>query len=557
VTGPFDEPPRDDNGSGSFLPPKRKLPPELDPRRPATRRRPTPRAASARPDPGQPAAGSAGSTGAAGAGSGQYRSWGPRRIRSWTRRRLVSTVAGAMAIVLLAGTGLVALAISGILGNIHHKPCPSCQSAIGGKGLNVLIIGSDSRAGLTKAQEKNLHVGSDLGQRSDTMILLHIPADGGKADMVSLPRDSYVTIPAHCPDGDPPVKGRCHKGAAIVPAQQNKLNAAYSFGGANLTVSTVKANTHVPINDYIEINFLGFVNMVNKLGGVPVCNAKAIHDPVVRDASGGYSGSGLELPAGTSTLKGDQALEYVRAREFDPAQGDLGRIQRQQKFMGAMLNKAESAGVLLNLFKLDGFLKSVASSLTVDKGLGTSQILHLAKRLHSMSPKNVNLLTVPLSNTNLSTPVGSSVLWDPVLSKRLFHDFAADKPITNVTKPQRLTVAPSDIAVTVLNATSKNGLAGTAAAALSAHGFAIHGTPSDAPAGSNPNQTVVLYGAGRAQSAKTLAAAVPGSVKRKDTSLGSGIELLVGSSFSGVKSVKVSSATNRPTVTTGASNPCS
>jgi LCP family protein required for cell wall assembly len=524
------------------------LPPELDPRRPAPRRR--------RPTANAPATAAAGAPAATALAPGQYRSWGPQRIRSWTRRRLLSTIAGVMAVVLLLTGGVVAFAISNILGNVHHRTCASCITANGGKGLNVLIIGSDSRAGLTKAQKKSLHVGSDLGQRSDTMILLHIPANGGKADMVSLPRDSYVTIPAHCPGGDPPKKGRCPKGASVLPAAKNKLNAAYSFGGADLTISTVEANTGVPINHYVEINFLGFVNMVNKLGGVPICNPKAINDPVVRDAAGNYSGSGLVLPAGTTTLKGPQALEYVRAREFDPAQGDLGRIQRQQKFMSAMLNKAESAGVLLNLLKLDGFLKSVASSLTVDSGLGTKEMLSLARKLHSMSPKNVNLLTVPLSNTALPTPVGSAVLWDPVLSKRLFHDFSADKPIGNVTRPQHLTVAPSDIAVKVLNATSTSGKAATVSQALAGVGFLTNGT-GDAPAGSSPTATVVLYGPTRVESAKTVAAAVPGSIKREDTSLGNGIELLVGSNYSGVKHVKVSTSTDTPTVRTGATNPCS
>jgi hypothetical protein len=176
--------------------------------------------------------------------------------------------------------------------------------------------------------------------------------------------------------------------------------------------------------------------------------------------------------------------------------------------------------------------------------------------LHSMSPKNVNLLTVPLSNTAYATPDGSAVLWDPVLSKRLFHDFAADKPITNVTKPLHLTVAPSDIAVTVLNASGTNGLGATVSQALSGVGFAV-GTPGDAPKGSNPKTTVVLYGPTRAGSAKTVAAAVPGSIKREDSSLGNGIELLVGSNYSGVKHVKVSNSTATPTVRTGASKPCS
>jgi LCP family protein required for cell wall assembly len=539
VSGTYDGPPHDSE-SGS-PPPRRTLPPELDPRRPPSRRRPSsPRSATPKAAPV----------------AGQQRSWGPRRIRSWSRRRLLGTVAIVMAIVLVAVVGFAWVAISGIFNNIHTKSCPSCISANDGKGLNVLIIGSDSRAGLTRAEENSLHVGHDAGQRSDTMILLHIPANGGKADMVSLPRDSYVTIPAHCPDGDPPADGKCAKGAAIIPAAKNKLNAAYSFGGATLTVSTVRANTHVPINDYIEINFLGFVDMVNKLGGVPICNPKPINDPVVRAANGTYSGSGLVLPAGTTVLKGAQALEYVRAREFDPAQGDLGRIQRQQKFMGAMLNKAESAGVLLNLPRLYGFLKSVTSSLTVNKGLGKSEMFRLARKLHSMSPKNVNLLTVPLSNTAYATPDGSAVLWDPVLSKRLFHDFAADKPITNVTKPQHLTVAPDDISVKVLNATSSAGLAATVSQALAGVGFLPGGT-GDAPAGSNPKTTIVLYGPTRAGSAKTVAAAVPGSIKQKDTALGNGIELLVGSNYSGVKHVTISNSTATPTVRTGASNPCS
>jgi LCP family protein required for cell wall assembly len=534
VTGPYDGP--SDDGIPP-PPPRRPLPPELDPRRPAARQRSTPAPANASAQRTVAPAGT-------GLGAGQHRNWGPRRIRNWTRRRLLSTVALGMAIVLVAVVGVAWVAVSGILNKVHHVPCTSCVSAVGGKGLNVLIIGSDSRAGLTKAQKKSLHVGSDAGQRSDTMILLHIPANGGKADMVSLPRDSYVKIPAH------------KSGGHEVAATLNKLNAAYSFGGADLSVKTVEANTHVPINHYIEINFEGFVNMVTKLGGVPICNAKAIHDPVVRNSAGQYSGSGLELPAGKATLDGTQALEYVRAREFDPSQGDLGRIQRQQKFMGAMLNKAESAGTLLNLFKLDGFLKSVAGSLTVDSGLGTKEMLKLAKALHSMSPKNVNLLTVPLSNTALSTPVGSAVLWDPVLSKRLFHDFAADLPIANVTRPQRLTVAPSNIELTVLNASTTNGLAAKAAQALAGIGFGI-AKKGNAPKSASPTQTVVLYGATRAQSAKTVSAAVPGSIKREDSSLGNGIELLVGSSYSTVKAVHISNSTDRPTVRTGASNPCS
>jgi LCP family protein required for cell wall assembly len=480
-------------------------------------------------------------------------------MRSWSRGRLLGSVAGVMAVILVAVVGLGYAEVSAIFNKVHKNPCPSCVSANGGKGLNILVIGSDSRNGLTKAQKKQLHVGHDDGQRSDTMILLHIPANGGKADMVSLPRDSYVLIPAHCDGGDPPKNGKCPPGKALIPASHNKLNAAYSFGGANLTISTVEANTHVPINHYIVVDFLGFVNMVDKLGGVTICNTKPINDPVRYDAStGGYIGSGLQIGTGNITLKGPQALEYVRAREFDPAQGDLGRIQRQQKFMAAMLNKAESAGVLLNLIKLDGFLKSVASSLTVDSSLSKGEMISLARKLHSMSPKHVSLLTVPLSDTNYASSAGSAVLWDPVLAPRLWRDFRQDKSIHNVVGAAKLTIAPSSIAVTVLNATSKNGLAGRAATALQGKGFIISGTPADAPAGSNPHQTVVGYGPSRAESAKTVAASVPGAILREDSTAGNTITLLVGSTYTGVKSVKIAgSSSNRPTVTSGASKTCS
>ncbi|MGN6473797.1 MAG: LCP family protein [Mycobacteriales bacterium] len=513
---------------------RRPLPPELDPRRPAGRR------------PAKTAPPSPRGSGRANV-EGEHRRWGPGWLRRWTRRRLLATVAGGMAVVIAAVLGFGWLTVASILDRIKHiNPfCTSCHRPGGGAvgDLNILLVGSDSRAGLTKAQQKQLHVGHDPGQRSDTMILLHIPKGGGKAVMVSLPRDSYVTIPAH------------RSGGHLIPAQMNKLNAAYSLGGAALTIRTVEANTHVRIDHYVEINFLGFVKMVDALGGVTVCNATPINDPIVHTSTG-YQGSGLNLPAGKSHLNGQTALEYVRAREFDPAQGDLGRIHRQQKFMAAMMNKAESAGTLLNVGRLYDFLKAVASSLTTDSGFGLSQMFRLAKALHSMSPKNVDLLTVPLSNTALATPVGSAVQWDPVLSKRLFHDFTADKPITNVVKPNRLTIAPGSISLKVLNATNKNGLAATAGNALAGLGFGIRGT-GNAPKGSSTTATVVQYGPGRADSAKTVAAAVTGSTEQEVTSLGNNLQLIVGSSYEGVKPVHVSSGTNQPTVTTGASNPCS
>jgi hypothetical protein len=222
-----------------------------------------------------------------------------------------------------------------------------------------------------------------------------------------------------------------------------------------------------------------------------------------------------------------------------------------------MIAKARSGGTLFNPIRLHDFLKAVTGSLTTDDGLGASQFERLALKLHSMSPKNVTFLTVPLSSTAYSTPVGSAVLWDPVKSRRLFNDFSKDKPITNVIhKKAKLVVAPGSISLKVLNASGTNGAAASAAAKLSAVGFHVSAT-GDAPKGSSASATVVRYGPSRAQSAATVAAAIPGATKVQDPSLGSSIELLVGSSFTTAHSVTVSSPTSGATTSrTAATNPC-
>ena len=410
--------------------------------------------------------------------------------------------------------------------------CTSCNRPDGGVAgdLNILIVGSDSRAGLTSQQKKDLHVGHDVGRRSDTMILLHIPRGGGRAVLVSLPRDSYVKIPKH-------------KDASghVVPASMNKLNTSYSFGGAKLTVRTVEKNTGVRIDHYVEVNFLGFVKMVDALGGVSVCTPTPIHDPVHYDAAtGGYVGSGLELPAGRSELDGTRALEYVRAREFDPT-ADLGRIQRQQKFMSAMVQKAKSAGVLLNPVRLYHVIGAVSKSLTTDQDFGAKQIKDLASNLRNMSPSHVQMIRVPLEPGSFNMgAVGNVVKWDPAASKRLFRALTQDRPIgaAETGGAAKVTIAPSNISVEVLNSTNRNGFAAGVAGDLSKLGFRIART-GNSPSGSDASATVIRYGPSRADSAKTLHAAIPGSVLKADSSFGSGLQVLVGSDYNGTQPVKV------------------
>lgn len=286
------------------------------------------------------------------------------------------------------------------------------------KALNYLLVGSDTREGLSKAELKALRVGSTAtaaGGRSDTMLLVHISKDRDKAYLVSFPRDSLVTIPAHTSTN----------GKTQVPARQNKLNAAFAFGGAPLLIETIEGETNLKIDHYIEISFAGFAGIVNALGGIEVCTKVDIDDPK----------SHLVLAAGTHTLDGIEALKYVRTRDFD-GRGDIGRMQRQQQFMSSVLKKATSTGVLLNPIKIVNFMNAAISTVKMDENLNEADLLNLAKQMRGLSSGNVRTLTVPLSNANgRVSNVGSVVVWDEILSEDLWTRIRNDAALVDEVKP--------------------------------------------------------------------------------------------------------------------------
>jgi LCP family protein required for cell wall assembly len=284
--------------------------------------------------------------------------------------------------------------------------------------MNILLVGSDNRNGLTRDQIRELWVGGTevaAGSRSDTMLLVHISKDRDSAVIISLPRDSLVTIPEHVSSLDK---------TKMVPARQNKLNAAFSFGGAPLLIETLEGETGLRIDHYIEINFLGFTNIIDALGGIDVCVKKDIDD----------SKSDLQLSAGLQTLDGIQALKYVRTRAFD-GQGDIGRMKRQQEFMSAVLQKATSTGTLLNPIKLVSFFNAAIKTVTTDNEFNKNDLLTLGKQLKNLSADRVRTLTVPLSNANARAEgVGSVVIWDSVLAPDLFNRLLNDQPIIDEIK---------------------------------------------------------------------------------------------------------------------------
>ena len=259
-------------------------------------------------------------------------------------------------------------------------------------GQDWLLVGSDSRAGLSAEERAKLATGSAAGRRTDTMMLLHIPSGGGKPTLVSLPRDSYVPIPDH---------GR------------NKLNASFAFGGPQLLVETVERTTGIRIDRYMEIGFGGFVDVVDAMGGVHMCIPEAIKD---RKAA-------LNIKAGCQDLNGATALGYVRTRAT--ARADLDRVQRQREFFAAVVHRASSPSVLFNPFRLVPLARGSADAVAVDDGTHLWDLGRLAWAMRS-SPVTT---TVPVAGTPTITGVGSVVQWDREDALRLFHALAADKQV--------------------------------------------------------------------------------------------------------------------------------
>ena len=312
------------------------------------------------------------------------------------------------------GLGQVSGQISRIdvFGSIKDRPEKTSSA------LNYLVVGSDTREGLTKEQIKALRVGSTAvaaGGRSDTMLLVHISKARDAAYIVSIPRDTLVTIPAH----------RSQDGTRDIPARPGKINASFAFGGAPLLIQTLEEKTNLKIDHYVEVSFAGFTGVVDALGGIQVCSKVAINDPK----------SHLVMSAGTHVLDGIEALKYVRTRDFD-GRGDIGRMERQQQFVSAVLRKATSSGVLLNPIKLTKFYNATISTVKMDSGVNKNDLLTLAKQMRNLSSGNIRTLTVPLSDPNGRHPtVGSVVIWDDVLATDLWTKIRNDEALLETVKP--------------------------------------------------------------------------------------------------------------------------
>ncbi|REE98367.1 LCP family protein [Thermomonospora umbrina] len=469
---------------------------------------------------------------------------GPRRPRAAQRHRSAVNarrqrrflmVTGAMSAFVLLGSGGAWAFQNYVTDTLGKLKIEGLGGDDGGpKGaMTILVAGVDRREGLTPEQLKAAKLGRHEGERSDTMMLVHVSREHDRISLISLPRDSLVTIPSHRSNGSEGAKG------TLVPSRQGKLTWAYQFGGPDLTVSTIRRATGVSIDHYIEVNFYGFVNMVDALGGVDVCVEEPVHDRK----------SGLRLPAGKTHVDGLRALAFTRARYNLTGGSDLGRIDRQQQFMAALMKQALSSKTLSDPVKSTRFLRATLKSLRVDEDLAEN-LPELADQMKDLSPDDVTFVKIPLVSDNHMTPINgsapqSTVLWDSRGAASVFAKIRRDesftkpkpKPTASPTRdPNAPTVQPQDISVVVRNGVGTRGLAARAAGDLKEVGFRTLVPPGVARTGLR--NTHIQYGPANADAAKTLAAALPGAKLKEKSSLGDTIQIIVGADWNGAERVE-------------------
>ncbi|MFI5545486.1 LCP family protein [Streptomyces sp. NPDC051815] len=353
-------------------------------------------------------AGIPGGIGAAGGGQP------PPRNR---RRRLLRWIGLGAVLLVLLGTAAGWWAYNTLDGNITEDSSAAAEleryererpAHLATGAQNILLIGSDSRAG-----RGNAGYGEDKGtQRSDTTILLHLPRDRESATAVSIPRDLMTEIPS-CLKPD---------GSRTAPSFA-QFNWSFEWGGAACTIRTVEKLTGIRIDHHMVIDFAGFKRMVDAVGGVEVCLRQPVDDAQAK----------LRLPAGRQTLRGEQALGFVRARHSLGNGSDTERMQRQQQFLGSLVKKVQSNGVLLNPARLYPLLDAATSSLTTDPGLASLRNLYeLVRGVRDIPTERITFLTVP------RRPYGPNPNRDELVepdAALLFRQLREDRSVT-VTPPK-------------------------------------------------------------------------------------------------------------------------
>jgi len=417
----------------------------------------------------------------------------PGRL-SWTR--VIAVVAGFMVVAVVSATITAALLVwhgqRQITAVDVETQVPGDLDGDGGVDIpeltdlrNVLVVGSDSREGLSRRERADLGTGQFEGTRTDTIMLVQLDPQRHGAAMLSFPRDLLVT--------------RCD-------GSQGRINGAYDIGassevgGPTCVVRTVTELTGIPVHHYVQVDFAGFVQVVDALGGVSMYLDEPIADA---DAN-------IDLPAGCVRMSGQEALGFVRVRKID---SDFGRIARQQRFVRELVDQVTSARVALNLPRLFSLVEAAAKAVDTDPSLSLGVMRQIAFSFRDIRSDRIDARTVPAFNRVISG--AAYVVADEARAEALFAAFRE-----GVAAPADVgTEGPSDVRVAdvpplvVLNATNISGLATAATHALQARGFAVESTANADR--SDAGRTVIEHPQDRREEAELVRELFPGALIRR------------------------------------------
>ncbi|MFF5025970.1 LCP family protein [Streptomyces collinus] len=329
------------------------------------------------------------------------RTRGPRPAPNW-RRRIKWTAITLTSVLIVTSVATYFWADSKLHRDVDLSKVIDRPDA--GSGTNYLIVGSDSRKGMTSDDKKKLHTGSAPGQRTDSMMILHVGDNGDT--LLSLPRDSDVEIPSY--KGS--TSGKVYPGTG----RRTKLNAAYAEDGPTLLVRTIEYNTGLHIDHYVEIGFGGFAKIVDAVGGVEITIDKGFKD----------KDSGADFKSGKQTLNGEEALAFVRTRHAFAAQ-DLQRTKNQQKFLAALAHQVATPSTVLNPFTFYPTMGAGLDSLTVDKDMGLWDLASMFWAMKGVSGGGGTSLNMPIAGSR-----GGNLVWDRTKMKTLVNELKNDEKVT-------------------------------------------------------------------------------------------------------------------------------
>jgi len=407
-----------------------------------------------------------------------------------SRFRLIVAITSGVILLVASVAGIFGFAARNLAGNIEALEVISSPKPVAETGpLNILLMGTDTRTDQGGGFGSEVEYGGT--GRSDTTILIHLSNDRKSAIAVSIPRDSVVNIPA------------CTKEDGTTVAERTDLfNSAFASAGPACTVKTLETLTGVTINHAVIVDFIGFSNVVDALGGIKVCLTEAIDEPV-------ENGAGIQLPAGVQVVDGKNALGLMRARYSLADGSDLRRIERQQELISITIDQITDMNLITDLPALYKVLNAATSSLRMDPGLSDlDSLVTLSTSLSSMGSQNVSFVTVPYEGTpdgnHVQWTESANELWSAIINDTGWppSEVAVVETTAPSTETENIVVKPSDVSAIVLNGTRRAGFAALTSDFLKAQGVNV------AEVGNAPNkdtaESVIVHTSGNALKAQLI-----------------------------------------------------